>query len=320
MNLPYFYGSYGHDLAPSARFVDWPCDFDLMKAYRPLLEAKALGLDAARIWLCEGGEGLLVDGTSVTGPHPKLLEAIDLLQEAAALIGVRIYWTLLDANSAARDRDEITRAILVGGDAATRFAANVAAPIARRLDPKVTLGLEIVNEPEVVTDGCKDVQPVPMETVPWATVGGAIATCRAAVLAERPGLLVTAGTGYAFLPELWRSGAGLDAIDIHIYHESGGLPSRSDIAGYVGDPDLASDRVPIIAGECGVTKPHHDPHSLRNYLINADGSGYAAAFLWKLEGDLVQAKDPQRAFTQAGRDVHDELKKRPETGFVLGPG
>src|SRR5688572_12094008 len=115
VNLPYLYGSYGHDLAPSARFPDWPCDFDLMKAYRPLLEAKALGLGAVRIWLCEGAEGILVDGTRSIGPHPKLLESITLLQEAAALIGVRIYWTLLDANSAARDRDEITRSILIGG-------------------------------------------------------------------------------------------------------------------------------------------------------------------------------------------------------------
>ena len=41
VNLPYLYGSYGHDLGPSPRFPDWPCDFDVMKAYRPLLEAKA---------------------------------------------------------------------------------------------------------------------------------------------------------------------------------------------------------------------------------------------------------------------------------------
>lgn len=320
VNLPYFYGSYGHDLAPSARFPDWPCDFDLTKAYRPLLEAQELGLSAVRIWLCEGAEGLLVDGERITGVHPKLLESITFLQEAAALIGVRIYWTLLDANSAARDGDAITRAVLLGGEATRRFAEHVAVPIARHLDPKIAVGLEIVNEPEVVTESCKDVQPVPHPTVAWSTVGGAIATCRAAVLAERPQMLVTAGTGYAFLPDLWRSGAGLDAVDIHIYHESGGLPSRADIAGYVGDAALASDAVPIIAGECGVTKPHHDEHALRNYLINADGSGYAAAFLWKLEGDLVQSKDPRRALTGTGADVRDELKARPTQGFVLGAG
>ena len=104
VNLPYFYGAYGHDLAPSARFPDWPCDFDALRGYRPLLEAKAIGLDAVRIWLCEGAEGLLLDTRGhVAGVHPALLQSIVMLEEAAAIAGVRVYWSLLDANAASRE-------------------------------------------------------------------------------------------------------------------------------------------------------------------------------------------------------------------------
>lgn len=318
VNLPYFYGAYGHDLAPSARFPDWPCSFDLLRAYRPLLEAKSIGLDAVRIWLCEGAEGLLRDERGrLVGPHPMLLDSIRLLEEGAAVAGVRLYWTLLDANAASRDGDELTRGLLTDADESARFAELVVAPIVRRLDPQVLVGLEIVNEPEVLTESCRNIRPDSSPpSVPWETLGAMIAQARTAALAERSDLLVTAGTGHAFLPELWRSGAGLTAIDIHVYHAEGGLPSREDLSRYVGDEALLNPQIPLIAGECGVPKPVHDEHALRNYLINADGRGYSAAFLWKLEGDLVQDKVANRPLTGTGRELHMELKARPQSGFV----
>ncbi len=313
VNLPYFFGSYGHDLAPSARYPDWPCDFNLLWAYRPLIEARHLGLEAVRIWLCEGAEGLVLDGQGhVTGPHPRLLESMKMIEEGAALAGVRIYWTLLDANSASRDGDAITRSILVDRDQSARFAERVVAKIAAALDPEVLFGLEIVNEPEVVTANCHDVSPdKSVASVGWDTVGGMIALARKAALAERGDLLVTTGTGHVFLPDLWRSGAGLTAIDIHMYHEGGGLPSRDDLARYVGDPAIAGHGIPLIAGECGIHKAEGaDPHAMRNYLMNADTNGYAAAFLWKLEGDLIDSKAPGRPMTEMGRDVRTFLKGR----------
>ncbi len=91
-----------------------------------------------------------------------------------------------------------------------------------------------------------------------------------------------------------------------MYHSEGGLPSRADLAAYVGDRAIAA--LPLIAGECGVTKPHHDEHALRNYLINADTCDYSAAFLWKLDGDLVANKEPGRPWTGTGREIHDELE------------
>jgi hypothetical protein len=316
VNLPYFGGAYGHDLAPSARWPDWPSELDVLASYRPLLETKELGLDAVRIWLCEGAEGLLVDAQGhVVGAHPRLLESIRVLEEGARVAGVRIYWSLLDANSASRDGDLITRSILADAEQAARFAELVVRPIVRALDPRVAVGLEIVNEPEVVTESCKDVRPENVPSVPWEDVGRAIGLASASARAERDDLLITAGTGHVFLPKLWAAGAGLTAIDIHMYHPEGGLPSRADLERYVGDPAAAG--LPILAGECGVQKPSPDPGlAMRNYVINADTQGYDAAFLWKLEGDLIDPKTKGRPCTDTARTVAEALKHRPAGGFT----
>lgn len=319
VNLPYLYGSYGHDLAPSARFPDWPCDFRLTPAYRPLLEARRLGFEAVRIWLCEGAEGIVLDRAgSVQGLHPRLIESIRLLEEGAAVAGVRIYWGVLDANSAFRDKDQITHSILTDAEQGARFAEKVVAPIARALDREVLVGLELVNEPEVVTESCRDIRgPESGPSISWERVGLVLHEARVAALAEKDDLLITAGTGHAFLPALWHSGAGLCAIDIHMYHPEGGLPSRADLARDLGDQSVNHESVHLIAGECGMAKgPSDDPMALRNYVHNADKCGYSAAFLWKLEGDLIDATSRRRDLTDLGALLEGTLSKRPEAGFT----
>ncbi|CAN5239456.1 hypothetical protein BH09MYX1_BH09MYX1_43650 [soil metagenome] len=217
VNLPYFGDSYAHDMAQNARFPGWPCDFDLGRAHEALLLARSLELEAVRIWLCEGGEGIdLDDKGRVSGVKPELLDAIKAVQAGAAISGVRIYWTLLDANGPMRDGDMLTHSILSDRDQAARFAELVAAPIARTIDPAIAIGIDVINEPETVTVDCADVKrdhEAPFVT--WEMIGTVINGVRRAVHSER-GLLVTAGTTHHFLPKLWRSGATLDAVDVHV--------------------------------------------------------------------------------------------------------
>ena len=108
-------GDYGHDLAENPRFPTWPCTFDPMHAYRPLVEAARAGRQAVRLFLCEGAEGIRVDGDgAVLGVSERLLEAIEVVQEGAALHGLYLYWSLLDAGAVA-EGDTITGSILEGG-------------------------------------------------------------------------------------------------------------------------------------------------------------------------------------------------------------
>jgi hypothetical protein len=321
VNIPYFFGSYAHDLSRNARFPGWPCDFDAMRVSGPLLEARALGLEAVRVWLCEGAEGIALDERgAVSGVRPELLEAITVLEEAASRAGVRVYWGLLDANSVHRDRDVVTRSILEDRDQRARFAEHVAAVIAKRLDPGIAVGLELLSEPETVTEDCADARPPGGgEPIAWETIGLFLAQGKEAVQSADASLVVTAGSMPVFLPKLFSCGAGLDAIDVHVYHDDGGLPSRADLAAYAGDPRVLDPGFPLLAGECGIPKEQgpRGPLSLLNYLSNADRCGYHAAFLWKLEGDLVEhaPKKIRRAWTGMGHEAHAMLQTRDASGF-----
>jgi hypothetical protein len=236
----------------------------------------------------------------------RLLESVAVVQEAARVNGLYLYFCLLDGNAWAREGDAITRSILADEAQATRFAERVVRPIVRALDPAITLALDIVNEPESSTAEC--ITDRSIEPVAWESIGRAIRIAGDAARDER-GLVVTSGTMHVFLPRLLGAGPKLDAIDIHVYHDNGGLPSREDLARYVGDDALFDASLPLFGGELGIPK---DPEpksadALCNYLHNADRLGYAAAFLWQLEGDLVDKTDPARPWTWLGERVHEEL-------------
>lgn len=281
-----------------------------MDAYRVLIEAQRLGLGAVRIWLCENAEGILVEDDKVVGVHDELLEAIRVFQEAAHLNGLKLYPSLLDGNAWPREEDPITRSILSDVDQSQRFAEHVVAPIAKLLDPDVTLALEIVNEPETSAAACmKDSKLSPLE---WSDIGRAIRIAGEAARAERE-MFVTAGTMREFLPDLWRSGAALNAIDVHVYHPNGGLPSRDQLADYVEDDALRNTALPLIGGELGIPKEANaeggvaDPKALCHYIHNADKLDYSAAFLWQLEGDLYDKTQKRRPPTALAAEVAHTL-------------
>jgi hypothetical protein len=303
VNLPWLDGAYGHDLSPNELRPSWPCDFSALRSYRPVVEASELGFEAVRIWLCENGQGIVTEGGKPLRPHPRLIESLTILQECARVLGVRVYWTLLDGNAWRREGDTLTHAILSDPDACARFADGVAAPLAERLDPAVTFALEVVNEPEALSPFC--VRPA-NEGVPWEVLARSIHRIADAIRGACPQrTLVTAGTLHPYLPALFSADPGLDAVDLHAYHLKGGLPSREDLAAAVGDRRLVDGSIPLIAGECGIPDdaPPEALPALKNYVYNAKQNGYDAAFLWRLETVLVDTSHPDRHHTQLGSHV-----------------
>jgi hypothetical protein len=302
VNLPWLQGAYGHDLAPNERRPSWPCEFSPLRSYRPLVEASELGFEAVRIWLCENAEGIVTEGDQgrPDRPHARLLESLTVLQECAKLLGMRIYWTLLDGNAWRREGDTLTHAVLSDPDACARFADRIAAPLASILDPAVTFGVEIVNEPEALSPSC--VKPA-SEAVPWEVLARSIRRIADAIHSARPQkTLVTAGTLHIHLPLLFAEDPGLNAFDVHAYHLTGGLPSREDLERAVDDRRLVDGSIPLIAGECGIPDdaPPEALPALKNYVYNAQRNGYDAVFLWRLETVLVNTLHPDRHHTQLG--------------------
>jgi hypothetical protein len=306
VNLPWLDGAYGHDLAPTELRPTWPCDFDPTRAYLPLIQAADLGFRAVRVWLCENGEGIVTENGRPMRPHPQLIESITVLEECARLLGLGVYWTLLDGNGWKREGDALTHGILTDEDACARFAENIAAPIAAKLDPAITYAIEVVNEPEALSPNC-----VKDDGVPWHVLGRSIRRVADTLRAAQPGVTVTAGTHHVYLPQLCRAEAGIDAYDVHVYHKTGGLPSRAELSSACGDARIEKATIPLILGECGAAENESADPALLNYLYNASKLGYDAAFLWQLEDPLVT---PEKRISDLGRRTRDVMRQLATTG------
>lgn len=301
VNLPWLDAAYGHDLAPNERFPTWPCDFDTMRSYLPLIRAKDIGFGAVRVWLCENGEGIVTENGRPAKPHERLLESVAVIQECARMLGLGVYWTLLDGNSWKREGDALTHAILTDEDTCARFAENVAAPLVAKLDPAVTFAVEVVNEPESLSPNCvKD-----ESAVAWHVLGRSIRVIGDAVRSAQRGVTVTAGTAHVYLAQLGRAETSVDAYDVHVYHKTGGLPSREELAEAAGDARIATRAVPLILGEGGIFQKEPADPLIPNYLFNAKKLGYDAAFIWQLDKLLVEAGN----LTETARTVRNTIKQ-----------
>ena len=301
VNLPWLDAAYGHDLAPNERFPTWPCDFDTMRSYLPLIRAKDIGFGAVRVWLCENGEGIVTENGRPAKPHERLLESVAVIQECARMLGLGVYWTLLDGNSWKREGDALTHAILTDEDTCARFAENVAAPLVAKLDPAVTFAVEVVNEPESLSPNCvKD-----ESAVAWHVLGRSIRVIGDAVRSAQRGVTVTAGTAHVYLAQLGRAETSVDAYDVHVYHKTGGLPSREELAEAAGDARIATRAVPLFLGEGGIFQKEPADPLIPNYLFNAKKLGYDAAFIWQLDKLLVDAGD----LTHTARAVRTTIQQ-----------
>lgn len=279
VNLPVLRGAYDHDLAPNERSPDWGCEYTPLWAFRYLSMCKHLGFGAVRLWLCENGEGITTDRHGLPiAVMPQLLDAIRTFQDGAKLLGVKLYWTLLDGNAWQRNGDELTGRVAADLGEARRFAERIAAPIARILDRELTFGLEALNEPESMSTEVHGAKGLA-----WETIVASLRVLRDVIHQELPDVPVTAGTQAIFLPGLLAdldASAPVDAVDLHVYHPDGGLPAREELPVDIGE-------LPLWAGECGLSHRSEQGRTeyLLHYLYNARKLGYRAAFLWKLEGD-----------------------------------
>jgi hypothetical protein len=248
IHLPYFFGAYGHDLAPNLRLGTGPEEVDPRLIHRALLTAHEAGFQAVHLWLCEAGEGVVTEADSITGVHPVLIESVAIIQECASLCGLRLYWTLLDGHSRQRSGDTLCSEILNLSDRTAQFAERVAGPLVRRFDPHLTVAVEVANEPAALVAEHPDGRDG--SRVEWQSLGRAIETIADAIRAEHSATLVTAGSQLAALPLLWRSARGLTAIDVHVEPDSE-LPSRAEVSAALPAP--LADSIPLISGCVGET-------------------------------------------------------------------
>lgn len=284
VNLPWLAGAYGHDLAPNERRPGWPAKFDPFHAYRPLVEARELGFEAVRVWLCEAGEGIVTRDGVIDGAHSELVANARALEDGARLAGVRVLWTLLDGNTWSREADALTRAIVADPSVTVRFAEKVVVPIVRALDASVTLAIEPLHAPEALA--LDEANPVA-----WESIAAFLRAVGDAVRDARPGTLVIAGTRPELVRSLATRDAKLDAVEV--YTEGAKVPSGEALG--VGASPLIGRRDTATGDD------------LAAHLASATEQGYAAVFLGRLEGELIDARAKGRPATEAGTRVRAVL-------------
>lgn len=284
-SVPALLGSYDHDHAPNPHHPDWPVCFTPGLAYRYLAAGRSLGLGALRLWLCENGEGVLLDGDGrIAGVHPDLLEAVRVWQDGARQTGMKLYFSVLDANAWLRNGCSITGAVLGSDEGARRFAEHVLTPLLAVFDPQVLCAVELVNEPEAASSEVEE------GGLGWERLRASLDVLGQAAARRRPELPRLVGSQACFLPGLLGEAAPswLSAIDIHAYHPGGGLPGRADL------PATAA-ALPLWAGEVGASSETPDDFGyLVNAIFNGRAQGYQAVFLWKLEGELLERRQDAR--------------------------
>jgi hypothetical protein len=135
-NMPWIGDAYGHDLGRNQAHPDWPVEFDPDRLSKLFAVLREFGVRHVRLWLFEDAEGLLCTGEGlVDGLDQAFLDNLRVVALLAEQHDMRIYWTLLDANSLRRRPDMITRRILSQDDAASVFFDKAVAPISRSLRP-----------------------------------------------------------------------------------------------------------------------------------------------------------------------------------------
>jgi hypothetical protein len=262
VNLPWFGGAYGHDLGRNMAYPDWPVWYDPAKVDDLLELLRSFGIRLVRIWLFEEGEGI--------GGDDLFLRNLRDLVERFKAAGIRIYWTLLDANAARGKRDRITARILMDADAARQFCSEALAVVAPVIS-EVAWGVDLCNEPEAVC-GRR-----------WRKVEPSLSALREGVSELMPGVKLSIGSAQLKYPE--RLNLDLDFYDFHIY-----APVSEAL---VCPPRLAlSPLKPAVLGEIGCVIPEADRGSeqawrqsqacLAESIGRLSGLGYEAVFLWYL--------------------------------------
>jgi hypothetical protein len=244
VNLPWFAGAYGHDLGPNRAYPDWPVWYDPAGVDAALDQVAALGVRLARVWLFEEGEGIDISGRMRV--DDVFLRNLEDLASRLAARGVRVYWTLFDANSARGRWDRATAPVLTRADTAAEFSSEVLSAVAP-LIRETAWAVDLCNEPEAIVAG-RSGNGTDWGWR-WQDLFPAMAVLRDEVRARAPGVPVSIGSGYhneRNVIEGRYDALDLDFLDFHCYGET--IPAPAGRPVVLGEIGRALDAVPVDLG------------------------------------------------------------------------
>lgn len=283
VNLPWLGDAYGHDLGHNRAHPGWPAQFDPWRVERLFELLQSRGIALLRFWLFEDGEGLLYDEhDQVIGLDRVFCENLHHFIGLARRWRMRVFWTLLDANSLRRRNDMVTRHILATTEGAAAFIANALLPVLYDI-AQVAWAIDLCNEPEAMVSGhLGNGSGLGFD---WWDLMPQLAMLAQAIREHCGELPVTVGSGFHehhCLAAGRYTGLGLDALSYHAHAHEGPIAPAHEL----------SRDLPVIIGELGWPLPGHWAHEpssweraqqrLSGRMKLAVEAGYAAIFLWLL--------------------------------------
>ncbi len=282
VNVPWWNGQFGHDLAPN-HLRGWrawldPDDSAYEQRWQHIdttfarLSAE-FACRVVRMWLFEGGEGLCVDGPQLR-LDALVLRHVERMHRTAHAHGIQIYWCLLASHrDHTRDAFDLEARVINQGDDMP-FYQTVLRPVCEMLVKQGNLyGVDLINEPE---QHLASQSVTAMALQQW--VG---AQCENMKRDYGSSLRVSVGSaGQAWLGQkpvrsldMYR-GLGLSFYDLHVYlHPWSSLPVVRGLFD-----------APVLIGVFGQRWPWRSDlmqaQVAERVLRQAAGKGYCGALAW----------------------------------------
>eukprot|EP01125_Pyxidicula_operculata_P001123 TRINITY_DN1105_c0_g1_i1.p1 TRINITY_DN1105_c0_g1~~TRINITY_DN1105_c0_g1_i1.p1 ORF type:complete len:352 (-),score=84.63 TRINITY_DN1105_c0_g1_i1:210-1265(-) len=308
VNLPWINGAYGHDLGPNPLQPNATLYYNGSMVGAIFRDIKRVGWNAVRFYLCEGGEGILLDENQyVTGLHPTFLKNLDDFVARAQQVDLLLYLTFSDSFIDPETRSYKFRSPIIDPIQQDNYLRNVINPIAARYKGnKNILAFEVIDEIERDVAGLEG----NYETfgAEWDQARNFISRCVNAIKIGDQTRLVSSSSGLHSFENILGgkfTGIGLDFYDYHSFSATADVDLQS-----VKDIDV--DR-PLILGEFGssastVDNVVQNATDITYYNQNAL-LGYAGGFVWNY-GFPQDVSDVNNMFNSDGtkRPVVDSIK------------
>lgn len=286
INIPWWNGGYGHDLGINYSHPDWPVTFDEKLVMETFEFMKSLNIHVFRFWLFERGEGLVYNSSGkITGLDKLFTHNLKIFVDAVNRYRLKVYYTLLDANSILRDKDYITDSIITQPGNRKIFCETILPQLLEILGNTVW-AIDICNEPEAAISG--ENGNYTKNGYSWEQVFEGLHSIKTYLKKLDSTIQLTISSGFHEDHNIWNkhysdSLLDLDFLDFHSH--------RTD--GYIPPLIQSKSTKKIIIGELSVCEKLSSPISnpdwrksqflLNEKIYSPDMNDYYAVFLWRLD-------------------------------------
>ncbi len=287
INLPWWNGSYCHDLGYNHMYPHWPVTFDEHLVESTFSYLKFLDIRVIRFWLFEGGEGLIInENGAIIDLDETYRKNLTKFVELASKHQLMVYYTLFDANSILRNNDFITESIIAKTTNTIAFCNRIV-PKVLKIVHSTTWAIDLCNEPESIVAG--ENGNYSTTGYNWLVIMNNLKSIFYSIKQYNPQIKISIGSGFQEERNIMKGmyddiGFELDFFDFHSHRTDGYVPKNLSIA--------KGNKKDIIIGELSACENLIKMPSLIEWRCNQNliweklhaikNEKFVVIFLWRL--------------------------------------